>query len=767
MRILLFVLAALVPAQAWCQCADVTAASNVTRSGYRLNRRINAFVQTVTVKNTSLSGIQGPLKFVVKNLSSGSSLANATGTSTCAATFGAPMVEVAVTGDGILDPGESVTFVVNFANPSLQAISYTPVVYAGSIVVQVLGNVTLSPDAIYIGEATTVTINARVPYDPALGIPNVSLERVDLNGNFLNSEGLLLDNGNLTNGDDIQGDGVFSGRRVFVSGAVGPIYLRVRVQSGNTTVTPIFSLQVFNHLTTQEFTGLQTVLNLAYQNFLQLSSTAGRQQATLQVIQQLQQDPDVSQAGLSGSSDSIWVVFKNGILGGIYLVVPGSRGGGEDTLTAQKAVAAAMRSASSVSAAAGTDNRIKSKEAIVIGPFTNIDPAFTPDETGPIATALTNSQCPKFNVTTRGPGSVNVETFKGLDKYGIVAIATHGDTFYEGILSLWQPVFQWNFWGAQVVMLTGTTATTANMVTYETDLKKGRMAIVGGTVGGMYAILPSFITQYSKTFPNSLIYVGACRSTYNNTMAQAFLGKGAGTYLGYSEYVNGAFATTQGTNFFKEFITNGKKTGDAFVPGQTDGKAFFQMLGANDLLSPAVDLQNGGFEDGTLGAWSAVGDGRVITQLGNWTPTEGNYMGIVSSGLGFTTSSGQVSQNVCIAPDVTKIEFNWNFSSEEFKEYCGSIFQDFFRVDLVPSSGSQLTVLNVKVDDLCSSVFKVGYSFDRGDVYSTGWRSTSADISAFANANKNKSVTIKISVGDVGDSIYDTAVLIDDIKLKK
>jgi hypothetical protein len=65
------------------------------------------------------------------------------------------------------------------------------------------------------------------------------------------------------------------------------------------------------------------------------------------------------------------------------------------------------------------------------------------------------------------------------------------------------------------------------------------------------------------------------------------------------------------------------------------------------------------------------------------------------------------------------------------------------------------------VDDLCGSVFDVPFSFDQGDASSTGWQRATIDIASIAAANAGKPVKIRFSAGDVGDSIYDTAVLLD------
>lgn len=377
-----------------------------------------------------------------------------------------------------------------------------------------------------------------------------------------------------------------------------------------------------------------------------------------------------------------------------------------------------------------------------------------------------------------------------MPQYGIVAITTHGDTYYKGLLSLWQEKWGWNFWFGQVVFLTGQTATAANKVAYEKDLKKGRLTITSNASGGYYAILPSFIRCYAVTnYPDSLVYIGACRSTYNDSMANAFLDSGAKTYLGYSEYVNSAFAGTVGIDFFQRFIEDPAitNTGDAFIPGQNDGgspPAYFELRGSTTLEKPSADLENGGFEEGNLGAWKASGDGRVLVQLGQFSPVEGSYLGLISTGLGYTASSGSIEQKVCLPPDAQRLEFYWNFNSEEFIEWCGSIYQDTFRVDVITDTGTQ-SLFYRRIDDLCGVVFPTSLYFDQSGpgcipfpdgvgygtigndctVWSTGWQLQSIDISGIAATNQNKPVTIRFSAGDVGDSIFDSAILLDEIKI--
>jgi hypothetical protein len=196
-------------------------------------------------------------------------------------------------------------------------------------------------------------------------------------------------------------------------------------------------------------------------------------------------------------------------------------------------------------------------------------------------------------------------------------------------------------------------------------------------------------------------------------------------------------------------------------------------------------LKNAGFEKGVLAPWSKAGDGRVRTQLGATRPTEGgsweSYMGIISTGLGYTTVTGAIDQNFCMDADAKYLEFDWNFFSEEFREWCGSSFQDSFHVKMsaydwaTGAIESETELFSRQIDDLCGMVAEADVTFDKSyegcepfdgndcRVWKTGWQRAKVDISAFAD----KSVNLRFYVSDIGDSLYDSAVLIDNIMISK
>jgi hypothetical protein len=776
------------PAAAAVDCGqEVTADAPSVRSGYRLNRRLNQFVQTLTVTNASGTPIQGPIAAALTNLSANATLFNSAGALPCAGATGAPYIEIAAGPDNVLSPGEKTSIVLHFQNANSSAITYGLRLYASSLPVNPVQDVTITPDVIFVGPATQVTIRALVPYTgPA---PTVELLRVDASGNVLGVEGTLVDNGSLAAGDEIQGDGLFSMRKAFQGAQPETIHFKIHVVNPN-ALSSAFLLRIVNALTDQQLNDIVSTQQTLQQLYQNTPGTPAQKLAA--VLAALGQDPDVIQYGQSDSGNGVWILHQPGILGGLLLNPDGTRGSVpvvpaghqvppaaiEPTPVASTAsiastpvsVASARLPFLESASALADPNEVGNTKVLIGSPF--LFQFGATDEGAGLRTLYQNSTCPKYDVTYLTNAAFTVDVVKTMGNYGVIHLATHGDTYYNGLLSFWTDQFGWSVPGSQVVFLTGQTATAANKATYNADLAAGRLAIVSG----YYGILPSFITAYGGSFPNSLVFIGACRSTFNTTMQDAFLGRGAATYLGFSEYVNSGFAFGRANYFHNAFVNDPNNlvtTGDIFIPGQSDAStppAFWQMGGSNTLQLPSGnELQNGGFETGTLGAWSGAGDGRVVPQLGAFFfPTEGNFAGIISTGLGFTTSAGSVSQKVCLPADSKTLSFDWNYTSEEFREWCGSQFQDTFRVQITTDTGTT-TLFSRTVDQLCSGTFQVPFSFDRppGSNWSFGWQTTNVDVSALATANSGKSVTITFAVTDVGDSIFDTAVLIDKIAIKK
>jgi hypothetical protein len=113
---------------------DTPAGVNVTKSvslkfsGFRFTAP-GTYKQLVTITNTCGSTLTGPIELLLAGLSSGTSLANRTGIG-IASNAGDAYITVQA---GSLAPGQSVSVALNFYDPGLLGITYTPLVFAGGV----------------------------------------------------------------------------------------------------------------------------------------------------------------------------------------------------------------------------------------------------------------------------------------------------------------------------------------------------------------------------------------------------------------------------------------------------------------------------------------------------------------------------------------------------------------------------------------------------------------------------------------------------------
>ena len=177
-------------------------------------------------------------------------------------------------------------------------------------------------------------------------------------------------------------------------------------------------------------------------------------------------------------------------------------------------------------------------------------------------------------------------------------------------------------------------------------------------------------------------------------------------------------------------------------------------------------------EGGTLAGWMWTGDAQVIEHLGATPAPEGDSMALVSTGL-LVQEDGKLWRAFCPPPGATHLEFSWRFYSEEFKEWCGSNYQDNLEVFVAVGPAVE-SVFSLTVNDLCApeECFSCGakyvgledadVGFDQGDVWVTPWQVASVPLPAGLGGTE---FTVWFEVSDAGDSIYDTVVLIDDVRI--
>ena len=654
-----------------------------------------------------------------------------------------------------------------------------------------------NPTVLKIGKATQVIAVVAIGKASNIVTNSVKVFRVDDAGNTMANLGVAMDDGVTgPNCDAIQGDGNYTKCMQITCTAEPRVRLRasVQVQSGTqtyTAFTDIIDLDCVGPVTSADCDGAVAAVGAAK---AAAAAAGGGTAGQAAAIAALKADPGVDTAGpAAGGGAGAWVRFKTGLLGGVNLGVDGNRGG-EGGDTANPAAEGDLALATV---------QVQSKNALLLDPFAATLGA---DEVAATASMMNNLQCPAYTVDAPKNGDANMSYYRNMYSYGVIAMASHGDAYFGDLPADVQAGYGWKHQGAQEVVWTGhkitcsyfgstgapqTTCSETKACGPESecflnasggngvcvdhltaDLRRGR--VVFGS-DGTYGITPSFIRRHAEEpYPRSMVYLGACRSMWNGTMASELFAAGSAAIAGFNGYVANDFATKWGTSFFSNLISQKQLSGVAYVQIEDTANpgTFFTMVGAHNLDASYSDIINTSWETGNTQGWIKTGDGRVISKLGASMPVAGKFMGIVSTGLGYTTQNGELKQKFCIPAGKTTYSFWWKFYSEEFKEYCGSQFQDEFFCRLEGKVG-QKTVIDAKVDDLCDggklqTSLKIGLThadvgFDQGDVWMTPWINSTADITPFAG---NGNVTLRMFTTDVGDSIYDTAVLLDKVEIQ-
>ncbi|MEM2951182.1 MAG: S8 family serine peptidase [Nitrososphaeria archaeon] len=192
-----------------------------------------------------------------------------------------------------------------------------------------------------------------------------------------------------------------------------------------------------------------------------------------------------------------------------------------------------------------------------------------------------------------------------------------------------------------------------------------------------------------------------------------------------------------------------------------------QQLGAGRIdLFEAVF--NGSFELDNLSEWTYTGTASSLTSLGPLVPQDRNghkkRMGYVSTGPSANRISSTLSQTFTILPGVTSlpISFDYNFVTEEYPEWVGTIYNDALLITLQTPSGETITLASEEINT-SAFVPVEGIDFPGGDytVGMTGWKTVTVNVPVTEGPG-----TYKIFITDAGDDIYDSVVLIDNIRFK-
>lgn len=625
-----------------------------------------------------------------------------------------------------------------------------------------------SPDTIFSN--TDTDIIAAITVEGDFEGDELTLWFCNENGSPLDIAAVLYDNGNLAIGDDIKGDGIFHGVFNINPNSNADLFCRVS-DITNQQWSNISRLAVVPYVSDErmdEIANQTTTAKTIYDNVIAAGGSPLEAQAALQDF--IASLPGIAEQGVENNGYGSWWITTDGVpclhnpnVGSSSVrtgssdqfrqpnpPLPSAVADGKTLLPVNYPTKPLTDENDIVQiqalTLASSNKAPKSKNALLLDVF-----AFNSEN--PHIEQVLNDLCYKVE---RVNLNVTLNHFKSLKNYGVVTVVGHGTTYYKGWMTLWFEEWGSDKGSAQSVINTQIAQT--NSESMKKDISAGRLAV---TPNKTIAILPAFISFYNKDFPDSLIYMGTCRGAWNDKLAKAFFTAGAATYFGYSDYVGDSWAKARGENLF-DHLKGGNTAGTSPEIGmkETDkDPAEFKMFGETDLIIVQPDIVNGYFEEGTLAGWSPVGDARIITKLGTLGVHEGQYMAIVSTGLGSVNESSSIlSQKVSPTNDKHTLKFSYNVVSEEPMEWVGTVFDDKFEI-IINGSVTLLESVNTSTwSELGGDYFYGGDS----TTYHTGWKEYTIDLSSHIG----NCVEVQFKTYDQGDSIYDTAALLDSIRLE-
>ena len=362
--------------------------------------------------------------------------------------------------------------------------------------------------------------------------------------------------------------------------------------------------------------------------------------------------------------------------------------------------------------------------------------------------------------------SFTVADFKNLQNYdSLILVNSHGQTSNGTKTGI-------------PAICTEEQATAATEEAYSYDLANNNIA----RVNMKYWIYPGLFedTYKNDKLSGPIVHLGICRGYANDALVKAIYAAGASAVSGYDATVTTTYDEPM-VSLLVERLLLGDSANEAWNYARsnsgvspnydTDWQDYATLLcydGDGDTLYH--ELLNGKFDstinlDGNdVTLWKTYGDARTIYKLSGLSPDSSPKMAIISSGFGSmgneTTSC--IYQTVLVPEGASNISFKYDVVSEEPMEYVGSIYNDIFSADILTTDGELLQNLTYESVNTSTWYSIDGIDFPGGDstTYHTRWITVS---NACMEEYNGQLVVIRFTVKDAGDSIYDTATLIDSV----
>lgn len=384
------------------------------------------------------------------------------------------------------------------------------------------------------------------------------------------------------------------------------------------------------------------------------------------------------------------------------------------------------------------------------------------DETESIKSIVEESEY-SHNYDVLSDAAADVESLKNLSEYGLIIFATHGiggEWIVTGEKVSTEPKYLKELSNHQI------------SVYYDYDPSDNGYE-------SYYMVNDKwFLGNISNALPNSIIINNSCESSKTDILWNAFKELGARTYYGNDGAITNHYATVKCSYIVSKLVLDREITGDVLYDGSLD--AYYNngaalVVRGQGNLSLSNGISNAGFENETL-SWVKQGDCRALNKLGNIKPTEGKYMGMISTGIGYTMQGGAITQRIYVPQEAKSMYFDWNFLSAEFLEYINSSYDDPFEimVECGDDEQNKEVILRKSVNSLAKDFNATKTSAGKlicvspsiqlnnyNDIWMTDWQTEIVDISKYSG----KTITLTFGVTNAADTAYPSAVLLDNIHL--
>jgi len=653
---------------------------------------------------------------------------------------------------------------------------------------------------------------------------------------------MLMDDGDLeTSSDEVAKDGVYT-QRVYIEDSKDEVLLfraalTTETASGTLVAyTPCYGVRVVPRLHKATCNTATLVLRSGHQGYMHFRDAGDDvPTATRKTLVWLQSLGGVAEAGAAEGGGLIWIRFASGVLGSIPL----------DDYEEDPDLDTSFPMAFPPGAAPVSPT---SRQVFHEGP-SNVELS--------LAATLDNRGCPAFRSSTRGALAGDSERFAD---HGVVLWENGGGVGFGALSAEYRAAqvwaspgaeeIVWDGWrhpGSQEVLWTTVNAEAAcdgladyvdscywlpngtccvdcddspkkycpeNLEClaqkssavgtplgflydrYQADLATGRLVLGPETWG----VTPSWFGRYaSGASGGRMVWLGFSGSMKIAAAAMELITHGVDTVAGF----RGGISEEQGQaggDLLAALVDQQVPPAQVMPRRDVDPAANLVYMGAGAVDLWTQGILNPDFDQGRgLEGWEHTGDARTFPGWCGVEPVD-KFSALLSTGIGYTVQTGEISQRFCLGPDKSQLSLSWNLISYEWMQSCGApLYQDRFEAFLETDAGDELALLGVggmdhiEINHLCpcdaegcedcaecgSTNCQCGAlvgddpalqlqpwpaecSFSVGEGFFSGWRSSEpVNITSFAGIDEPVRLVIRVS--DQGAAGSDSTVIVDGL----